>query len=675
MKNVVIRISKRFGAFVLGLVILVTAEVAAVSAQDEFHSASLDQGWDKGNWEDWYSATQGSRLIPKIWFLHLEQPGQPPIKGEAGVTNLFLNPKYIASFGYLPRSDNPLPVGFVEDKGPDGALNRTRLRWKHNQGEDEYWIGLNCSACHTSEIELKDVANHKESWFRIDGGPSLADFQGFINAFNRALVETRDDERKWGRFVSGVLGPQPVAQDLQEEWSQDAALLKTAFKQLVDWQLKEAAANRLDWHDPTGADDQEKIEPKYGPGRVDAFGHIFNKVALLLDEKAAGNRSDAPVSYPFIWRAPYLDKVQYNGLAPNNKFLANVDVGALGRNVGEVIGVFGDVKVSTNPNLVSGFDSSVKIANLDRLEQLLRKLRPPAWPAAIFKIEPEGTPESRSIKRGKQLYSERCVQCHEVVSRTDTKTIITTVMAPFVPTKAGDVAPLTDPWMACNAADYRASSGLLANYKSDVLTDGKQIPQTFGLAQLLTTTVGLTIGGQKLALFSEGTYKAALKLIGLQPRPKVEAAPEGLQVPTNPARTDEKQEQLVRCYARGKAGDQFMGYTSRPLAGIWATAPYLHNGSVPTILDLLKPPSERPKHFYLGTREYDAVLLGFRQIENPDLVKEMELNKNIGNYFLYRTRDKDGNIIDGNSNEGHNYSNETLSDDDRHAIIAYLKTL
>jgi hypothetical protein len=52
-------------------------------------------------------------------------------------------------------------------------------------------------------------------------------------------------------------------------------------------------------------------------------------------------------------------------------------------------------------------------------------------------------------------------------------------------------------------------------------------------------------------------------------------------------------------------------YAARPLYGIWAAAPYLHNGSVPTLYDLLLPPAQRPKTFALGGRDYDPVKVGF----------------------------------------------------------------
>ena len=54
-------------------------------------------------------------------------------------------------------------------------------------------------------------------------------------------------------------------------------------------------------------------------------------------------------------------------------------------------------------------------------------------------------------------------------------------------------------------------------------------------------------------------------------------------------------------------------YAARPLYGIWAAAPYLHNGSVPTLYDLLLPPERRPKTFALGGRQYDPVKARLRR--------------------------------------------------------------
>ncbi|GEC17688.1 hypothetical protein NWI01_35800 [Nitrobacter winogradskyi] len=55
-----------------------------------------------------------------------------------------------------------------------------------------------------------------------------------------------------------------------------------------------------------------------------------------------------------------------------------------------------------------------------------------------------------------------------------------------------------------------------------------------------------------------------------------------------------------------------LAYKMRPLNGVWATPPFIHNGAVPNIYALLSPVSERPKTFYLGRREYDPVCMGYQ---------------------------------------------------------------
>ncbi|PMZ49168.1 hypothetical protein C1Y04_30550, partial [Pseudomonas sp. FW306-2-11AC] len=54
-----------------------------------------------------------------------------------------------------------------------------------------------------------------------------------------------------------------------------------------------------------------------------------------------------------------------------------------------------------------------------------------------------------------------------------------------------------------------------------------------------------------------------------------------------------------------------LAYRARPLNGIWAMAPYLHNGSVPSLNDLLLPPNLRPKTFYIGNWEFNPDIVGY----------------------------------------------------------------
>jgi hypothetical protein len=101
-------------------------------------------------------------------------------------------------------------------------------------------------------------------------------------------------------------------------------------------------------------------------------------------------------------------------------------------------------------------------------------------------------------------------------------------------------------------------------------------------------------------------------------------------------------------------------YKGRPLNGIWATAPYLHNGSVPTLADLLKPAQDRPKTFTVGSREFDPEKVGIRT-DAPG-------------YPVFRARNEDGTPVPGNSNEGHEYG-ANLSKGERRALLEYLKSL
>ncbi len=103
------------------------------------------------------------------------------------------------------------------------------------------------------------------------------------------------------------------------------------------------------------------------------------------------------------------------------------------------------------------------------------------------------------------------------------------------------------------------------------------------------------------------------------------------------------------------------GYANMPLDGIWLRAPYLHNGSVPTLRDLLEPSPERPSLFYRGDELYDAVRVGF--VSNVKQRSGRPL-------FAFDTR------VEANGNSGHEGAEygTTLLAHDKDALIEYLKT-
>jgi len=103
------------------------------------------------------------------------------------------------------------------------------------------------------------------------------------------------------------------------------------------------------------------------------------------------------------------------------------------------------------------------------------------------------------------------------------------------------------------------------------------------------------------------------------------------------------------------------GYANMPLDGLWLRAPYLHNGSVPSLFDLLQPASRRPAVFYRGNDVFDPLKVGFVS-DQP----ETDGRK----FFRYDTRQP------GNGNGGHEgraYGTE-LPEADKAALVEFLKT-
>jgi hypothetical protein len=99
------------------------------------------------------------------------------------------------------------------------------------------------------------------------------------------------------------------------------------------------------------------------------------------------------------------------------------------------------------------------------------------------------------------------------------------------------------------------------------------------------------------------------------------------------------------------------GYIAVPLEGLWLRAPYLHNGSVPTVADLLEPPETRPRGFWRGYDLYDPVKVGF--------VSAGAEAQRAGTFY--------DTALPGNGNGGHRYGT-TLAAEEKRALIEFLKT-
>lgn len=647
-----------------------------ISADDPDPVAELGQWWEDNERALWYEASQGSRMLPLEWLEALEQKES---------NDLFMAADNVKKYNFIPRKtkvpgrekDAQLSFGLVIDNGSDENLQQTKLRWKENQSDKEPWVGFTCAACHTTNI------SYKGSNIRVEGGGSLIDFQSFVGALNRALYETFINEEKWQRFEARVLTAtqsSPPKQDSKDK-------LRAEYKKLLDRHIKLGKSN--------------STHVDYGYGRIDAFGHIYNKVALLLDEdNPQFNTPDAPVSIPHIWNAPQYNKVQYNGAAPK-AYYWGVDVGALVRNVGEFVGTYGDVVVAKSLNN-DGFKSSVDIKNLYYLERTLESLRSPKWPEDIFGpfTPEEKQKEAKLAAKGRDLYNKNCLLCHDVVDRTDTKSEIHVQDNYFIygtqiakervknlPASLQNkrILPLaTDPWMACNAYADTAKPGIWSSDEEEAMevdygSIGSGEPIRLGKRIEVSKLMTVTVAGVLAANRGDLTGIIGENFLSMPRIPKgISAIDQDSTLIDlggqweNANRDNDKSKRLQDClsvsvaFSKTKPENNPLGYTSRPLNGIWASPPYLHNGSVPTLYDLLTPSSKRPLSFWTGSREFDPVKVGF-------VTEKSESNR-----FLFESRRRLGNHlahIDGNTNTGHNYNNASFSHEDRMAIIAYLKTL
>jgi hypothetical protein len=605
------------------------------------------QGWTQNQMRKWYELSQGSRLIPMPWLEALTQKDG----------SKFFTRSNLEKFGYIYFSDNSdeLPIGLIVD-----------------QENTQSWIGFNCSACHTSKLKAGAASVF------IHGGQTMADFQGFTTSLIVNVARVFETPKDFHIFATEVLGAN--ANEAQKE------------------KLKLAVAEWLNFRrriNDTGNDSH------WGRGRADAVGVILATTAAVVadptipvEDREPFPASNAPVSYPFVWNANQQARLQHNGVVDNGINFGVVKVakiGALIRNWTEALGVFADVKLDANAQKIQ---SSIRLDNLMKIEQALSELQSPRWPKQFGELD------ATRQNRGQMLFKTNCASCHGTLSSSDITTELPLIAEPSKQTrrdpksfiylqpvfdkntkpsdfkKAINPSPKfigTDPSMACNALMHRVPTGRLEGQKNVMgimpsKSDGKFADHavTTDVLRVLIQrdilahkTKGLLIfANNQLASAGEQLVQFVFAETGFDYN--AQSAPDD---PLAPLRA-----QLQNCadylqIARAFAPNSPLPvYKSRPLNGIWATAPYLHNGSVPTLYDLLLPQNQRPKTFGYFDGEMDLVKAG---------LKDASLNPQA---FIFQTYNQDGTVVLGNWNGGHEYG-AGLNHQERLDLVEYLKGL
>lgn len=577
----------------------------------------IDQAWNDATRQLFYTTSQGSRMMPYEWFLALENHDN---------TELFCRTR-VYDLGYLPNDNlltnrDHLPIGFTLDIDVSGA--------KH--------VGLTCAACHTNVITYRDKS------FQIDGAPTLADMWGLIVGIRDSLEATLNDEAKFSRFSVRVLRHQPSTAELTELRSRVQDFLG-AWRQFAQDSSPDATGKG------------------WGRGRLDAFGMIFNRVSSInLDIRENSASPNAAVSYPFLWGTSFEDRVQWNGSAPNRN-----DIERLARNVGEVLGVFAETDLERASLLRPYYRTSARRLFLLGLENWLKSLTSPVWPDELGQID------QAKADRGKVLYDRHCVECHTVIPHGKQST----------PVKVSLIAVeeiQTDKTMALNAVLRTAKTGRL---QSSQLPGTQPLPDSMPTGALVGNVVQgavispfLDVAPRSINLFAIkddflGLTEHAIDVSDLEVKRLLRSS--DIQNEANLSRMLDEYRGYVRQYNQELldtanrlrqgapaeptiTGNPYV-YKARPLDGIWATAPYLHNGSVPNLYELLLPASKRTKIFSVGSHEFDPRLVGFSIAGGPGTT-EMDCN------------------VPGNLNTGHDqYGNESFSDEERWQLLEYLKSL
>jgi hypothetical protein len=570
------------------------------------------QGWSAADRETFYTTSQGSHLIPYSWFKALRRTDvDEPFAGDKLLRYGFLAHDVSAT------NSEGLPVGFVID-GPVAS------------GE----LGLTCAACHTGQLEYSQGGVVHA--LRIDGAPAKTDAQQFLADLLSASRATLNEPARFDAFAKVVLGPgynAAKAAQVKDGLSKWVA----QFGEFMDISLPAASP--------------------WGPGRLDAFGMIFNRIAArdlgVLDNYKV---ADAPVRYPFLWNASRQDRTQWNGGVQNGLYIQ-----ALGRNTGEVLGVFADFAphriLPPTPLAAAIIDfrnNSVSFAGLQTLEEKIAVLRPPPWPREIF-----GLNEGLAAK-GKPLFDANCGSCHAVQASLDLPGLWRTPI----------LAVGTDPKMLVNS-QRTAEPGLLLGALMPPPAIGARIGDPAKAGDLLATAVVGTLLAEAFVppvpaptkLAQSGVFRALRKDLAehfpgenldtlidprLPPKAKLDALVE------------------LKAFIDARLSNMFSpppavagaAYESRVLNGVWAVAPYLHNGSVPNLWELMKLAKDRKSSFMVGSRIFDPKNVGYATDESP---------------FKTGAFMADPANANGNGNGGHEFG-AGLTDDERWAIIEYMKT-
>ncbi|KID56187.1 hypothetical protein JF50_18090 [Pseudoalteromonas luteoviolacea] len=619
-------------------------------------------GWSDTQYhnQQWpYHASQGTATlpIPYEWLIALEAPKDTPWFILFGQEKAFLS-EYIYRLGFINLNQDQekettevqLPLGLAKTTSiPMPGLNRKATA-----------VGFTCTACHTGQFTYQNTR------YVVDGGPAMTDLGLLTKSLGAAIGQTVLSSKlapfdgRFERFALKVLG--------------------SNYNVVTKAQLKNALTTTV----AKLAKGQDTINVTEGFTRLDALNRIGNKVfADNMDRPENYNPIEAPVNYPHIWTTSWFDWVQYDGSIMQ----------PLIRNAGEALGVaaYVDMQIPTSPlQQPATFASSIPIKSLYNIEQWLageyplRDYKPgelgninglsaPKWPDSLPKID------EKLAATGKKLYVQNCQSCH--LPPMDSPQFWQKHWEKISYEEQGEVKQTDWKYIKLQLID-------LASIGTDPAQAQVLPNRTVNTKELgLDTDVCVYVDKEQ----KTKTMKENLQFVTVQ-----DNATNNFALALGAVVEETNQQWFRQNYTSDVWQQKLEGgrpnclkhsfaYKARPLNGIWATAPYLHNGSVPSLYSLLSEPHERPTFVELGRLEFDPINVGVSQ---GKYVNALNRRSNLrpanqtddyqNGYFILDTRQA------GNLNTGHAFTNDRsvqgkigrkLNHEEKMALIEYLKTL
>jgi mono/diheme cytochrome c family protein len=697
--------------------------IPALEPVDEY--VWLDQGWGVGQdtplRQRYYFTAQGTSMpqgasagaVRYDWFVNLEQP----LSKER-----FADPAHMRKYRFLvdpePTEGNPfqLPIGFTRHFDP-------RI--------GEHVLDITCAACHTGEIHY--TRDGKTRAIRIDGGQAMHAFTdmsrgGFAPTLLASLINTRVSPGKFDRFAKKVLG---------DGYPDARPRLRAALTATIGAMLESGQNNPLrklyPVHEGFGRTDalgrigntafgDHLVARNYQAGDapvsypylwniwkfdwVQYNGSVSQPLARNVGE-ALGVGAIAPL------RSDMLEP-----LPPSERYRSSVDIAGLTRIEhalqllrpprwpAEILGAVDSGKAARGWTLFKQRCQGCHGPHVSdgARQQASAPLKPVdlEWRIEVIPLEHIGTDPTAARGFMERRYDLGATGLTNDELKATLRPLLLRALARDIRYRLREVVRLRgeragveelskalaaypDPdanvTPALDEAALRSIEAALARTPLPEVPDAANRPddpphcdedcQLVNLAWDIRHGVAGnedTLGKLDVSALTEGL---ALNLVGILIKNRF-FTDYGVDYAT---------QQCLEGFGALDLPQEIAGYKPRPLSGTWATPPFLHNGSVPTIYQMLLPPDQRDKKFFVGRREYDPKHLGYVTAPDADgdddgfwLDTALKGNHNTGHAFAANAATWAKFLADRKANPlPPGVIGPELTDDERYALIEYLK--